>query len=719
MEDSTFDLEACNNDIRIKNQEYKEFDAIYDEKQNKRQEAEAKIDVKRREYQKLRDELTEIDNIKKQRLEFLRRYHEDSHAMHEWVTQNTHQFSKTIYFLPLEINIKEHLHAKYLELQCPDWLLRSFVCESVDDRQKLTQEARRQNRGSISVIVRQSSNSGIQRPVPIDQLKPFGITCYLDEAFQSPQIIKDVMNDNAKLHQVACGSNYTLGKEQELLNSKLVDSFFTPHNQYQTRQSKYKQSDVISRVTPLRDTKLFAASDSNRRSQIEQSIQAIQSEIKSIQEEQVNLYAKEAQQAMSNRETCRQKKTQLERQRTEHSRFGARLQVLERELAQENQIEDLTVATAQHKHKVQKLTQEKINLTILLKDEMVKVVSNLQEYNLAHLKRSQSKRYLMDAQREEREHKSAMAELKTKKEQLERQVDKIKDQMKVKKDEAQVARRSYVEKHPGVDIDQVLMSLPDDMQSIEDEIRDQRERAAAIYHDPHIMEQYEKRVEEIKVKRLELDTLTQQLETIDDDMKRLQEEWETPLRACVTRIGDTFSQYCKNIGISGEVALMEDEDYDKWQIQIRVKFRDKEELTTLSSVRQSGGERSVTTILYLLSLQTENKCPFRVVDEINQGMDPVNERKIFYQMLDSSRGDDIPQSFLITPKLLPDLVPNNANNITVLFIYNGPYNVTQPEWEKYAAKFMPEDDAAKKKRDESESSSSGEEESGSEEEDSD
>jgi hypothetical protein len=35
----------------------------------------------------------------------------------------------------------------------------------------------------------------------------------------------------------------------------------------------------------------------------------------------------------------------------------------------------------------------------------------------------------------------------------------------------------------------------------------------------------------------------------------------------------------------------------------RVKFRDNEDLQTLDSNRQSGGERSVSTILYLIALQ--------------------------------------------------------------------------------------------------------------------
>ena len=53
-------------------------------------------------------------------------------------------------------------------------------------------------------------------------------------------------------------------------------------------------------------------------------------------------------------------------------------------------------------------------------------------------------------------------------------------------------------------------------------------------------------------------------------------------------------------------------------MKISVKFRDSEELQALNAQRQSGGERSVSTMLYLMALQGVTACPFRVVDEINQ-----------------------------------------------------------------------------------------------------
>jgi chromosome segregation ATPase len=63
----------------------------------------------------------------------------------------------------------------------------------------------------------------------------------------------------------------------------------------------------------------------------------------------------------------------------------------------------------------------------------------------------------------------------------------------------------------------------------------------------------------------------------------------------------------------------------------------------------------VSTIFYLMALQSLACAPFRVVDEINQGMDPRNERLVHSRMVDIACAEHTSQYFLITPKLLNDL----------------------------------------------------------------
>jgi hypothetical protein len=91
--------------------------------------------------------------------------------------------------------------------------------------------------------------------------------------------------------------------------------------------------------------------------------------------------------------------------------------------------------------------------------------------------------------------------------------------------------------------------------------------------------------------------------------------------------------YFHRIGCHGRVELAQEND--AYGILIKVSFRNNVALQTLSAHAQSGGEKSVSTMLYLLCLQEVTNSPFRMVDEINQGMDAKNERTVFNQIVRS------------------------------------------------------------------------------------
>eukprot|EP01036_Dinobryon_divergens_P056977 gene56977-76078_t len=100
-------------------------------------------------------------------------------------------------------------------------------------------------------------------------------------------------------------------------------------------------------------------------------------------------------------------------------------------------------------------------------------------------------------------------------------------------------------------------------------------------------------------------------------------------------------------------------------------------MSDLSGLRHSGGERAVSTIMYLMALQEFTSAPFRVVDEINQGMDERNERLAFDRIVQSccsveENGDPKPQYFLVSPKLLQGLRAMDNPDVTVLLVWNGP-----------------------------------------------
>jgi len=85
--------------------------------------------------------------------------------------------------------------------------------------------------------------------------------------------------------------------------------------------------------------------------------------------------------------------------------------------------------------------------------------------------------------------------------------------------------------------------------------------------------------------------------------------------------------------------------------------------TPLDSLTQSGGERSVALVAFLLALQQYITSPFRAIDEFDVHMDPKNREVISSLIVSSSKKMKGEQYVAITPgQVSPD---ENAHVIVV------------------------------------------------------
>lgn len=162
---------------------------------------------------------------------------------------------------------------------------------------------------------------------------------------------------------------------------------------------------------------------------------------------------------------------------------------------------------------------------------------------------------------------------------------------------------------------------------------------------------------EMELKQLN-ETLPDQIKELNEtrsNMKSKRDLLEPKLDDIVERISKKFAVLFTEVGSAGAIRLRKPDSFAEWEIEILVKFRDNAPLKKLDSHTQSGGERAVSTVLYMISLQELTTAPFRVVDEINQGMDRRNERIVHKAMVENACKENTSQYFLITPKLLTDL----------------------------------------------------------------
>ena len=75
-----------------------------------------------------------------------------------------------------------------------------------------------------------------------------------------------------------------------------------------------------------------------------------------------------------------------------------------------------------------------------------------------------------------------------------------------------------------------------------------------------------------------------------------------------------------------------DLDFKNYGLEIKVKFHDKDKLQALSSSIQSGGEKSVTTALYMMALQDMTQVHKRDITERSSGSLLLNSGfKLFVQ----------------------------------------------------------------------------------------
>ena len=164
--------------------------------------------------------------------------------------------------------------------------------------------------------------------------------------------------------------------------------------------------------------------------------------------------------------------------------------------------------------------------------------------------------------------------------------------------------------------------FPDDLDELDEEIKSISLTLSNMNEiNPSVIEESKSCENQLKSVQLLLsrnqEDYLQKSNKIVDNRKN----WVNQVNKIVKSLDSHFSKFMSHIKCSGEIRLAIDppEEFSSYGIEIRVKFSDKSHLQTLNAQLQSGGEKSVSTMLYLLSLQSIVSFPFRLVDEINQG----------------------------------------------------------------------------------------------------
>ncbi|GLD93353.1 hypothetical protein PINS_up001945 [Pythium insidiosum] len=646
------------------------------------------------EMRKLKFKLGKLDDEEEQKRFALQKLDPDAVRAADWVKRNQQKLKRKVWGpVVMEMKVNDALHAKYVEDTLPKWLMAALVTECYEDYNTIIQELNSDNTGGQRIkasilIVQDGKCNNPNRPYSAEQLESlkqqFGVTGYLDELVTAPDVIHEVLRAHGGVHTVLVGSH----KTEELINrgtnifasissAERKAAMVTPFKKYVTSVSKYGDRNVTTRTNDLQNPRLLAASSSNEdeKHQLQTLLTELSAKMSGIQEEISALKSKE-------REFSELRTSSSHRVVDIRSKLKHMMRLDEKIGEAENKIYSLRSELAKdlsekesamiRKLKGQSSKQAK-QITEVLGLSRELLAANAHDASLALRLGAQQVRVEYTA-KQLRRAEMAIRDLQ---EAYKRAKDNL---MRLAKQAVEVKRKAESEA-PWDQYEEAFSRLSEDLDELRGAIENNKASLDCFRGDLSIRDIYERVCAEIEQEEAELAELEGCVTNGEDKINEIKSAWHAKLRDVVSQIDSSFKEFFRDIGCVGEIVLDDqDQDLAKWGIERRAQFRKNAKLSTMTAEEQSGGEKSVGTIMYLMALQSLTKCPFRVVDEINQGMDVYNERKVFHRITKSSCGSKLPQYFLITPKLITGL--QYHRDTKVMIILNGPWNkIRQEQWD--------------------------------------
>jgi len=198
---------------------------------------------------------------------------------------------------------------------------------------------------------------------------------------------------------------------------------------------------------------------------------------------------------------------------------------------------------------------------------------------------------------------------------------------------------------------------------IQDEIRLTDGHLAAL---ADVSEDIERQYESYSKLYLELkekaELVAENREKALEEVRTRMQSWRSVMASLLDRVNVEYQRIMNQTLATGEVQLSNAQDIEAAGLEIMVGFKGGKPVA-LDAYTQSGGERTIATMSFLLALQQHVRSPFRAVDEYDIHMDPKN-REMIAKILLATIKDANAQYVVITPSQIT-FAQQDANVITV------------------------------------------------------
>ncbi|XP_072293423.1 structural maintenance of chromosomes protein 6 [Eucyclogobius newberryi] len=391
-------------------------------------------------------------------------------------------------------------------------------------------------------------------------------------------------------------------------------------------------------------------------------------------------------------EEIRHLQKELENQRGQVSRFNQQLGKMDDDIKQNESL--LRRAHAEHRNAKDKLTKLQLELTDLqnveepqsedlspleedLQDIVSKITSKLAENEEAKVQMADLKASYDKADREYNQHKDQINTINE-------EVDSIKDELsktdqevlkckhhKKHYDEKRAAHLSNIQtqennlnskegalqtsiaKATGIcaerlEVRRTARSLDSEINRLKVKISTQQEQQGDR---EEVVRQYQEALKNYKNMTQQMKNLNSFIKSLDNVMNRRLQVYAELRRFLSARCKYYFDSMLAQRGYTGSMTF--DHKNETLSISVQPGSGNKADLSDMRSL--SGGERSFSTVCFVLSLWAITEAPFRCLDEFDVYMDMVNRRISMDMMLKVAAGQLYRQFIFLTPQNMGSL----------------------------------------------------------------
>nr|XP_020475714.1 structural maintenance of chromosomes protein 5 [Monopterus albus] len=636
------------------------------------------------ESKMLEKKLNDMNNMMNAKQEKLRGCHRDTYSALQWLRQNRNLFQGNVHEpMMLMINMRDHRFAKYVEMHIPFHDLRAFVFQRKDDMEKFMTEVRDRMNLKVNCISAPEDSWSKKPPSRhIESLRRFGFFTYLRELFDAPDEVMSYLCHQYRVHDVPVGTDKTKAMIKTVIEEPYLRVLYTVDERYTLKRSHYSNKISTSNSAVRPSQFLNITVDAEEKRELEEKIKACESKLNAIDERMKALQKETAALGRRDNELLAEKKRLFELK-------GKKRQLEQKISTKQDSLKQMEQSVINLK-KLEEETQEKV---AAVNSQKVLIVTGLMTQMKLRAKLTMEKVYLaLDTvgliaektklENDCREGASGLKIFDKKLSCLEQRKTQLTEKCKELMKSAKSICRIQSDEPLPEGLQTAFSKLPDTLDEIDAMLNEERSRAECFTGlNENVVVEYNRREQEIKNLEKELEAKNNALNTYRQNMSEAKERWLNPLKQLVEQINVKFSDFFRSMQCAGEVDLHSEneEEYDKYGIRIRVKFHSSTQLHELTAYHQSGGERSVSTMLYLMALQELNRCPFRVVDEINQVHTHTHTHTLSNLTSGTACKETTSQYFFITPKLLQNL--QYADEMTILCVHNGPYMIHPSHWD--------------------------------------